>query len=257
MPAKSKKPAAKKTTTKKNVNKTQTKKNTKSKTTKPTTPVVEAPVVETPPVVETVAEPVVAEPVVETPAVTTEGGTTDAVVEQVSEFDKMKEQLNQIQAYVSTIGSMSFDDLKKNLQKDLNKMTKNSLTLCNKLEKEYNKATKKKTKRAQSQGTGFEKKVLISDNFKKFILDHCDGSVDEDNKISRKEGSNYIHTYIKGNNIQKPECKRHLNPDKALQMILSPLSDEVNPKTGKKDSDIGYTYFNLQKYLKGCYVVSQ
>jgi len=218
--------------------------------------VVEAPpepsVVEAPPepsVVEAPPEPSVVEVVVE--------AVVEAVVDEVSEIDKMKEELNKIQEYISNIGNLTFDYMKKHLQKDLSKMSKNSLNICHRLEKEYNKATKKKTKRAQSHGTGFEKKVNISDNFRKFIIDTCGGVVGEDNKISRKEGSNYIHTYIKNNNIQKPECKRHLSPNKALQSILSPLSSEVNEKTGKKDIDIGYTYFNLQKYIKGCYISSQ
>ena len=215
-------------------------------------------------VVEAVVESVIAAVVEPPPSV----DVVDVVVEsppepcvvnvkEVNEIDKMKEELNKIQTYISNIGNLTFDYMKKNLQKDLSKMSKNSLTICNRLEKEYNKATKKKTKRIQSHGTGFEKKVDISDNFRKFIVDTCGGVVGEDNKISRKDGSNYIHTYIKNNNIQKPECKRHLIPNKALQTILSPLSSEVNEKTGKKDIDIGYTYFNLQKYLKGCYISSQ
>ena len=178
------------------------------------------------------------------------------VTNNESECSKLKDQLNEMLTYVNSLGDMSFNDLKKNLQRDLTRLTKSALTQCNKVEKENNKFTKKKTKREQTQGTGFEKKVLISPEFKNFILTYCNGTVGEDNLLSRKEGSNYIHTYIKGHNIQKPECKRHLQPDKALQSILGELTKDVNAKTGKKDSDVGYTYFNLQKYIKGCYLPS-
>ena len=256
MPAK--KNMTKKTPTKKNTKTTVKKTPTKTTVKKTPEPVVEV-VVEPVPIVEEV--PVVPEPVATPVATPVDVPVATPVVEEgvdteESEIDKLRNQLTNLQTYVNQMGTMTFDDLKKNFQKEVVKITKTALTHCSKVEKEYNKATKKKVKRAQTQGTGFEKKVPISDEFKKFIIGACKGTVSDDNLVSRKEGSTYIHTYIKGNNIQKPECKRHLQPDKALQSILGKLSDEVNAKTGKKDSDIGYTYFNLQKYLKGCYVVS-
>ena len=249
-------PPSKKPPVKKTKKKAPVKKTTKSVVSEPVVsePVVSEPVVAEP-VVESVVvvEEVIAKPVVDESVTSTTGPPT-VVTTNESECSKLKNQLNEMLVYVNTIGDMSFNDLKKNLQKDLTRLTKTALLHCNKVEKENNKFTKKKTKREQTQGTGFEKKVLISPEFKAFIINDCKGTVGDDNFLSRKEGSNYIHTYIKGHNIQKPECKRHLQPDKALQSILGELTQDVNAKTGKKDSDVGYTYFNLQKYIKGCYV---
>ena len=119
---------------------------------------------------------------------------------------------------------------------------------------------KVKTKRENSGSCGFAQKVDITDNFKTFIVKHCNGSL-TDNKISRQEASSYVHAYIKKHDLKNPEEKRIILPDKNLKAVLSPLNDEIKVckspwMNGKSDKQIGYTFFNLQRYLKQNYVTS-
>ena len=48
--------------------------------------------------------------------------------------------------------------------------------------------------------------------------------------------------YIKVHNLQNPENKKQIIPDKSLKELLGAILPE--------DEQKGYTYFNLQKYMK-------
>ena len=66
--------------------------------------------------------------------------------------------------------------------------------------------------------------------------------------VSRTEVTKFISKYVKSNNLAVPENKRQFVPDKNLKNILGPLEE--------KDVNNGYTYFNLQRYLKNEFIKS-
>ena len=173
------------------------------------------------------------------------------VVKEVesNEFDILKSFLVEIQEKVNTIDEVSIKELLK-LKKELNTLTKNTINHSKKVEKVFNKNSNSKKKR-KSTTSGFDKPIVLSGPAKTFITKHCKGEVT--NTLSRREVNKYIHTYIKGNNLQNPENRRQIKPDTHLKKILSELSSEKN-KNGTVDSEQGYTYFNLQKYIKHIFI---
>ena len=56
--------------------------------------------------------------------------------------------------------------------------------------------------------------------------------------MARTEVTKFLTSYIKEHNLQDPENKRRIRPDKKLAKLLN---------TSAKDE---VTYFNLQKYMK-------
>ena len=56
--------------------------------------------------------------------------------------------------------------------------------------------------------------------------------------MARTEVTKYVTQYIKEQELQDPQNKRHIKPDKKLSKLL-----------GSSDED-DVTYFNLQKYMK-------
>jgi len=164
-------------------------------------------------------------------------------------------------------------------QDDIKKMIKTVKTI----RKEYNKqvkafnreiklaSKKKKDKDApKREPTGFNKPSTISKELANFL------NVDEKILIARTEVTKRITTYIRENDLRDKNNKRIILPNKKLQglftkldnetikeMIVSDVCDypgiprEIINKNGKEvqivrvtDKQIGYTYFNLQKYLK-------
>ena len=164
-------------------------------------------------------------------------------------------------------------------QDDIKKMIKTVKTI----RKEYNKqvkafnreiklASKKKKDKnlPKREPTGFNKPSTISKELANFL------NVDEKILIARTEVTKRITTYIRENDLRDKNNKRIILPNKKLQglftkldnetikeMIVSDVCDypgiprEIINKNGKEvqivrvtDKQIGYTYFNLQKYLK-------
>ena len=61
-------------------------------------------------------------------------------------------------------------------------------------------------------------------------------------ELSRTDVTKKVTAYIKEKQLQVPTNRRSFVPDKALGSILGPLQEV--------DKDRGYTYFNLQRYMK-------
>ncbi len=135
---------------------------------------------------------------------------------------------------------------------ELFKMNKEHATLLSQLYKTIQKerralekASSKKSRRKSEPGSGsgkpsgFKLPVAISKDLAEF-LGVADGTL-----VSRTEATSQIFSYIKDNNLSNPENRRQINPDAKLAKILSPLED--------KDVASGYTYLNIQHYLKGNY----
>jgi len=84
-------------------------------------------------------------------------------------------------------------------------------------------------KRAPS---GFAKPALISNDLCSFL------GKPQGTEMARTEVTKFLTSYIKEHDLQDPENRRRIRPDKALQKLLNTTTkDEV-------------TYFNLQKYMK-------
>ena len=60
--------------------------------------------------------------------------------------------------------------------------------------------------------------------------------------MARTEVTKHLCNYIKQNSLQNPSNKKQIQPDTSLASLLGPLQPE--------DKEKGYTYFNLQKYVK-------
>ena len=65
-------------------------------------------------------------------------------------------------------------------------------------------------------------------------------------ELARTEVTKAISKYIKKNNLSVPENKKQFIPDNNLMTILGPLQE--------KDLQKGYTYFNLQRYIRDEFV---
>ena len=150
------------------------------------------------------------------------------------------------------MGDLKLCDFNK-FKKELVSQTKSAILNNKKLKKQNSKNKKVEKKKRKVTTSGFDKEVNLTKEAKTFITKSCKGNVGEGHTVSRRDVNKYIHDYIKANNLQDPDNRRWIKPDKALQTILSPLSNEKN-KNGTVDSEIGYNYFNLQRYIKHIFV---
>lgn len=94
--------------------------------------------------------------------------------------------------------------------------------------------TKKRTHRAANANSGFMKPVKISKDLAKFT------GWAPDQLRSRNDVTKFICSYIKDNNLQNPENRRHIVPDPKLAKLLA--------FDGKKDENL--TYPLLQRYMQ-------
>ena len=176
-------------------------------------------------------------------------------VEQPNEFEVLKNGLNEMLSKISGMDDVSVKDLLK-FKKELTAQIKTSISQVKKVEKlvAKNKPTEKKKRKVTT--SGFDKQVNLIKEAVIFITKHCKGQVDDEHPLSRRDVNKYIHTYIKDNELQNPENRRQIKPNKALQTILSPLSNEKN-KNGTSDLEDGYNYFNLQRYIKHIFIKAE
>jgi len=133
----------------------------------------------------------------------------------------------------------------KRLTSNLKKVMKAHQKRCKELKKNASKSRKKvkdpnKPKRAPS---GFAKPTAITNTLCDFL------GVKHGTMVARTEVTKKVTAYIKTAKLQVPENKRRFIPDDKLGSILSPLDSVKKDKNGKTDTEKGYTYFNLQKYL--------
>lgn len=202
------------------------KKSKKSKTkeskTKDTKKVVEetpAPVVEETKTVEETPAPVVEETkVVEEVVKTVEKPVTPTLDEKFkSIIDTLVERINADRKLLSQV---------RDLQKEVNKERKALLKSSRKKTKDPNKVHKP---------SGFAKPTQITPELCKFL------GVDEGTLMARTDVTKAITKYIKDNNLQNPEFKKQILPDKKLKKLLNSKDEEV-------------TYFNLQRFMKVHYI---
>ena len=133
------------------------------------------------------------------------------------EFDKIFAQLQGMKTIISQV----IADTKK-IQKSVQKDIKSA-------ERKQQRAGSKKGKREPS---GFAKPAVISNELCDFL------GKPYGTEMARTEVTKYLTAYIKDHNLQQPEDKRRINPDKKLLKLL------------KLSKDDQVTYFNLQKWMK-------
>tara|TARA_Y100001968_G_C18996632_1_gene543922 strand:+ start:15 stop:632 length:618 start_codon:yes stop_codon:yes gene_type:complete len=183
-----------------------------------------------------------------TPANTTEVTETSKPTE-VTEVTETKQEFN----YDLT---ERFDEILKRHTtwlsegKELTKLFKNLHLEHKKVVKTLKKNTRGKQRRVLKDGetrgpSGFTVPAPISDELAKF-LGEKKGSL-----VPRTEVTRAVNLYVKNKNLQNPNNRKIIIPDAKLKKLLGPLDTvNKNKKTGLTDSEVGYTYFNLQKYLK-------
>lgn len=142
-----------------------------------------------------------------------------------------------------TVTSVDFSQLTLTLT-SLTTLVKTFKTQLKTLEKQVSKQTKelKKTKdkelkkKSNRQPSGFAKPSKISKQLCKFLNKPLD------TEMARTEVTKHLTEYIKKHNLQNPKNKKQIQPDTKLGKLLAKLQPE--------DEEKGYTYFNLQKYVK-------
>ncbi len=135
--------------------------------------------------------------------------------------------------------------------------------------KKLRRRSRKRT-RGNKTPNGFTKTVSVSSEILKF----CGKSTGE--QMSRNEVNQFIHSYIRDNNLQNPENKREIVPDSKLKKILDlgklrskkELQEAVREKATKKgwtsehlETELAkvtdkehVNYFNLQRLVNHHYV---
>ena len=139
------------------------------------------------------------------------------IMKYSEDFDKIFALLQGMKNTLSQVVS----DTKK-IQKSVQKDIKSA-------ERKQQRAGSKKGKREPS---GFAKPAVISNELCDFL------GKPYGTEMARTEVTKYLTAYIKDHNLQQPEDKRRINPDKKLLKLL------------KLNKDDQVTYFNLQKWMK-------
>jgi chromatin remodeling complex protein RSC6 len=196
-----------------------------------------------------VVEPVVAEPVTvvdaEPEACADEVPATDAEMGEVADDETALSPYNAILEEVGkiTLGVKKFAVLLKDYTSRLRKIGVEHEKEIRALKK--GKGKRRNTPSLNADGTkkpnGFGKPTRISPALALFL------GVPEDTLVSRTEVTSCISRYIDENSLKHSDG-RVFTPDEKLMALLG---SEMLPFDKKKPTDKGYSYFNLQSYLKG------
>jgi upstream activation factor subunit UAF30 len=120
------------------------------------------------------------------------------------------------------------------LQKDTRILEKNVKKRIKTLDKE----AKKNKNKGNKKPTGFASPSKVTTEICNFM------NVPEGTKLARTEVTKFLIKYIKENQLQNPNQKKEINPDKALRSLLDI----------KKNSNETLTYFNLQSKMNKHFV---
>ena len=143
--------------------------------------------------------------------------TSTNVEKYAAEFEELYSQLTSMRSSISDM-LISAKKLQRSVHKDLKNADK--------------KSKRVNAKKGKREPSGFAKPAVISNELCDF-LNQPYGT-----EMARTEVTKYLTSYIKDNNLQQPEDKRKINPDKKLSKLLKLTKDDQ------------VTYFNLQKYMK-------
>lgn len=141
------------------------------------------------------------------------------------------------------------------LIKDFNTLMETSKSLSARmrvLQKEVNKSSRSKRSRrpaadvdpdAPKRPSALQKPVAISNELCKFL------GFEPDTEHSRQEVTASINAYVKTNNLQNPENRRYI--------LLEGSDAATRLKTLLREPDQPLTFFNIQRYLKPHYPMSE
>jgi len=215
----SKKTSSKKSKKDKTSKRTKAKKEKSSKKAAPTTPVEE--VVEE--VTPTTADPTRKRRVVDRESVYTD---FDALVQSVeAEIENLRSASN---------GKVSGVKFLRSLNKSLKQLKKDTTRAM--------KQKRRNPNRAKNTSSGFMKPVGISGEMCKFT------GWDASELKSRVDVTKYICGYIRDNDLQNPDDRRQIVPDKKLTALLN-----LDKKSLKEEP---LTYYSLQKKIQPHFVKS-
>ena len=122
----------------------------------------------------------------------------------------------------------------KRFVSDLRKL----VSAISRYEKKTVKTSRRRTTNRNVQ-SGITRPVHISDALCSFL------SVERGTLMARTEVTRRIIAYVRDHNLQNPDNRKQIFPDSKLQPLLQPLLAD--------DREKGYTFFNLQRYLKHNY----
>ena len=195
-------------------------------------------------VTETPVEEVVEEVVEETTAATEvapKATKKRRVVDRESVFTSFDALQKQVEDEIDAVRSAS-DKTRVSGVKFLRSLNKS----LKQLKKDTARAMKQKRKnpnRAKNTSSGFMKPVPISGEMSKFT------GWNSDELKSRVDVTKYICGYIRDNNLQNPDDRRQIVPDKKLQALL-----KLDKKSLKEEP---LTYYSLQKKIQPHFVKSK
>ncbi len=188
--------------------------------------------------VEEVVEEVVEETTPTTAAAAPKVTKKRRVVDRESVFNSFDALQKQVEEEIDAVRSASDKSRVSGVRflRSLNKSLKQ-------LKKDTARAMKQKRKnpnRAKNTSSGFMKPVPISGEMSKFT------GWGSDELKSRVDVTKYICGYIRDNNLQNPDDRRQIVPDKKLQALL-----KLDKKSLKEEP---LTYYSLQKKIQPHFV---
>ena len=188
--------------------------------------------------VEEVVEEVVEETTPTTAAAAPKVTKKRRVVDRESVFNSFDALQKQVEDEIDAVRSASDKSRVSGVRflRSLNKSLKQ-------LKKDTARAMKQKRKnpnRAKNTSSGFMKPVGISGEMCKFT------GWGTDELKSRVDVTKYICGYIRDNNLQNPDDRRQIVPDKKLQALL-----KLDKKSLKEEP---LTYYSLQKKIQPHFV---
>lgn len=171
-------------------------------------------------------------PVLAPTPVVQESAPVEAPVSVFAEqFGRLSELTHQLQENFST-GKQFATEIRK------------LVSAITRFEKKLAKTTGRRAKRTGTKvQSGITRPVRISDQLCSFLGE------DKGAMMARTAVTKRITTYIREQNLQNPENRKQIFPDVKLQTLLMPLVPG--------DRESGYTFFNLQRYLKHHYQKSE
>jgi chromatin remodeling complex protein RSC6 len=177
----------------------------------------------------------------------TQAQVEQQTTEQVKEETPVMQQVENMTKKFDTLITARMEQLTvaKNELLELKKMQKEFLLTV----KNLTKKTKRKRPLVNEDGTprkpsGFASPVVVSDLLYKFLEQF---GVQHGQPIARTDVTRFVTQYIKDKNLQNPEHRREIVPDKDLREIFGEPVEHKDPND--PSSPKVWTYLRMQKYL--------
>lgn len=151
---------------------------------------------------------------------------TTAVV-SVSSLEDIESQFASINTRLAELRA-----IETSIVKEVRLLQKNAVRYLKECQKKSKRKRHSQTNGAKRAPSGFAKPSLISNELCQFL------GKPKGTEIARTEVTKFLTCYIKENELQDPDNRRRIKPDKKLQKLLN---NEANDEV---------TYFNLQRYMK-------